>query len=190
MWVVYQNVEASVNLAEASDLPRVMKVALSFSVGIPRVSTEEVNMGWRELSKELKELGKLRASVGWHETAKYDDGTPVALVATTHEYGSIKQGIPPRPVVRPTIQEKSREWSYHAGQGFKAVADGRMTPLQVMTALGEAAAGDVRMTISEIQSPPLRESTVSRRVREGFHPDKPLVRSGLMLTTCTSEVTK
>lgn len=147
-------------------------------------------MGWKKLSKELKELGKLRASVGWHETAKYEDGTPVALVAQTHEYGSVKAGVPPRPFVRPTIMEHSKEWAYHAGQGFKAVAAGSMTPLQVMTALGEAAAGDVRMTMSELQSPPLKESTVSRRIKEGFHPDKPLIRSGLMFTTCTSEIIK
>ena len=147
-------------------------------------------MGWQDLAKRVKELGKLRASVGWHESAKYPDGTQVASVAATHEFGSVKKNIPPRPMVRPTIGEQSQAWGNAAGLGMKAVLKGTRTPEQIMMALGELAAGDVREKITSIMGPELAESTQARRARLGFKPDKPLVRSGLMLSTCTSEIVK
>lgn len=147
-------------------------------------------MGWRELAKQLGELGKLRASIGWHDTAKYPDGTPVAVAAVSAEYGNVKKNVPPRPIVRPTIESQSKEWSRLAGEGVKAIASGTRTAEQVITAIGEKAAGDVRHKITRIDSPPLAESTQRTRERQGYKPDKPLVRSGLMLSTCTSEVEK
>lgn len=53
-------------------------------------------MGWKQKVKDLQQLGNLRASVGWHSTAKYPDGTSVAGVAATQEYGNTKNGTPPR----------------------------------------------------------------------------------------------
>ncbi|XAO54124.1 structural protein [Yersinia phage vB_YenM_P744] len=147
-------------------------------------------MGWRDVAKRLEELGKLRASVGWHDSAKYPDGTPVATAAVTQEFGSTKMNVPPRPMMRSTIGDQQKEWARQAGLGFKAVAKGSRTPEQVITALGELAAGDVRMKISQITEPPLAEETQRRRKKLGYKPDKPLVRSGHMLATCTSEIIK
>lgn len=147
-------------------------------------------MGWKETAKQLELLGKYFASVGWHDTAKYPDGTQVAVAAVSAEYGNVKMNVPPRPIVRPTIEQQSAEWSRQAALGIKAVAMGTRTAEQVITALGELAAGDVRHTITKVTSPELAESTKKRRERMGYKPDKPLVRSGLMLSTCTSEVEK
>lgn len=147
-------------------------------------------MAWKDLVKELEKLGKMSASVGWHPTAKYPDGTPVAMVATVMEYGNVKKRVPPRPTVRPTIAEKGKVWSQHAGQGIKAVAEGKITPFALMDLLGGEAAGDVRMAIADLTTPPLSEVTKAIRKRMGYKPDKPLVRSSLMLTTCVHEVTQ
>lgn len=147
-------------------------------------------MGWKDKVKELKALGTMKASVGWHDTDKYPDGTPVALVAATMEYGSVKRSIPPRPTMRPTIAEESKVWAQLAAQGIRAVGRGERTAEQVITALGDKAAGDVRLRISRITEPELAESTIARRKKLGYKPDKPLVRSGLLLSTCTSEIIK
>lgn len=144
--------------------------------------------GLQDLIKRVEELGKLKAEVGWQDTAKYPDGTPVALVAQTHEFGSPARRIPPRPIVRPTILAEKRHWSDTMGQGVKAVAQGSRSPLQVMEAIGELAAGEVRQTITQVNSPPLAESTKSARRRRGLEPAKPLQATGLMLTSCTSIV--
>lgn len=145
-------------------------------------------MGWEELAKRIEDLGKLKAEVGWQDTAKYPDGTPVALVAQTHEYGSPSRHVPPRPIVRPTILAEKREWSDSMGKGVKAVAQGKRSPLQVIQAVGELAAGDVRKAITQVNSPALAESTVASRKRRGLEPNKPLQATGLMLTSCTSIV--
>lgn len=147
-------------------------------------------MGWQDLEKRLKELSKLKTSVGWHETAKYPDGTPVAQAAVVAEYGNSKNGTPPRPILRVAIRAHSKEWRELAAKGFTAVVEGRRTPEQVMMALGEKAAGDSREVISHKSAPSLAESTIKRRTREGYQPDKPLVRTGLMLSTLTSETKK
>jgi len=144
--------------------------------------------GLSELIKQVEALGKLKAEVGWQDTARYENGTPVALVAQTQEFGSPKRRIPPRPMVRPTILAQKKVWSDSMGLGVKAVAQGTRSPLQVMQAIGELAAGDVRMTITQINSPPLAESTKAGRVRRGLEPAKPLQATGLMLATCTSIV--
>ncbi|EKY3117297.1 hypothetical protein ACTV1L_000166 [Cronobacter turicensis] len=144
--------------------------------------------GIADLIKRVQEMGRLKTEVGWQDTAKYEDGTPVALVAQTHEYGNPGRKIPPRPFVRPTIAAEKANWSRQMGLGVKAVASGARTPEQVFTAIGELAAGDVRMTITQVSSPPLEESTQKARAARGLEPEKPLQATGLMLATCTSIV--
>lgn len=144
--------------------------------------------GLDKLIKQIEAMGKLQTEVGWLDTAKYPDATPVALVAQTQEYGSPARHVPPRPFVRPTIAEQRDEWSRQMGLGVKAVTSGGRTPEQVFTAIGELAAGNVRQSITQVNSPPLEESTIAGRVRRGLEPHKPLQATGLMLTSCTSIV--
>lgn len=144
--------------------------------------------GLDELVKRVEAIGKMHAEVGWMDAARYPDGTPVALVAPTQEYGSPARRIPPRPFVRPTVAAESGAWSRTMGHGVRAVAAGTRSAEQVFTALGELAAGDVRMTITQISSPPLAESTKESRASRGLEPDKPLQATGLMLASCTSIV--
>ncbi|PSZ18163.1 hypothetical protein [Escherichia sp. 4726-5] len=145
--------------------------------------------GLDELVKRVQEMGRLKAEVGWMDTAKYDDsGVPVALVAQTQEFGSPAQNIPPRPFVRPTIAAEGRSWSELMGRGVRAVSAGERTPLQIFTAIGEQAAGDVRMTITLVNNPQLADSTRKARIAKGREPDKPLQDSGVMRASCTSIV--
>ncbi len=51
----------------------------------------------KRLQKALSAADKSDLQVGWFESAKYDDGTPVAGVAAIQEFGSAKNRIPPRP---------------------------------------------------------------------------------------------
>lgn len=145
--------------------------------------------GLDELVKRVQEMGRLKAEVGWQDTAKYlDTGVPVALVAQTHEFGSPAQRIPPRPFVRPTVAAEKGNWSRQMGIGVRAVASGARSSEQVFAAIGELAAGDVRMTITQISSPPITESTSKARVAQGLEAEKPLQATGLMLASCTSIV--
>ncbi|EHE2701359.1 TPA: hypothetical protein RHY09_001142 [Escherichia coli] len=147
-----------------------------------------MSRGLDELVKRVQEMGRLKAEVGWMDTAKYPDGTPVALVAQTQEYGSPARHIPPRPFVRPTVAAEKGNWSRQMGIGVRAVASGAHSAEQVFVAIGELADGDVRMTITQISSPPLEDSTQNARAARGLEPEKPLQATGLMLASCTSLV--
>lgn len=163
------------------------------------------------LDLKLKALEKVETRVGWFETAKYEDGTPVAYVASIQEYGH--GPIPPRPFFRTTAAEQKTAWAEAAKQGAKAVLKGAVTARDVMDGIGERAQEDVKETINRITSPPLSPITlelramrhrdpelkvggklvgeVAAKVKEpGYQlaagtPEKPLVDTKLLLTTLT-----
>ena len=147
------------------------------------------------LTKALKTLGDAVGKVGWFETAKYPDGTPVAYVAAVQEFGYPEGNIPPRLGMRVTAAEKQKEWASVAGGASRAVLAGKLTPWQAMETIGLKAAGDVRKHITEVTTPPLKVDTVKARLagkKQGrvvsVTVAKPLVDTGHLLTTLTSVV--
>lgn len=145
-------------------------------------------MSWQtELEKRMKGFEKKVAKVGWLETAKYPDGKPVAEVALIHELGAPGANIPARPFIAPTIEAQGEKWKENLSKGVQAVIRGATTAEDVLTIVGQQAAGDIRKTISEVREPELAPATIAQRMREG-RTDQPLNRTGLMIATCTSVV--
>lgn len=91
------------------------------------------------LTLRLKELAGIQTAVGWFESAKYEDGTPVALAASVNEFGH--GPIPPRPFFRPTITAEKTAWANDAAAGAKAILNGKTTAFNVMDAIGKRAGG-------------------------------------------------
>lgn len=149
--------------------------------------------GTQRLRLHLDALANMTGKVGFFESAKYADGTPVAYVATIQEFGDGQ--IPPRPFMRPTIAERSNEWTRQFGGGAASVARGEVSPSQVMDAVCAMAAGDVRKTISQVSEPPLADSTVAARKRRYADKGttgnltKPLVDTAIMVNSVTHMVT-
>lgn len=156
------------------------------------------NGGTRELIATMKALEGVVGKVGFFESAKYNDkkGTPVAYVAAIHEYGSAPQGIPARPFFRPTIAREGAAWGVAFGKGAKAIVKGNQTPFSVMDAVGQLAAGDVKRTIADLQSPPLDPDTIAARRRRykdkktTGNLTKPLVDTSIMVDSVTNETTQ
>jgi len=142
------------------------------------------------------QLGQQSGKVGWFPSAKYPDGTPVAGVAAVQELGSAKQGIPPRASFRITADAEANEWARVSAGLSRMVMRGQIQPVDLLEGLCLKAEGDVRETITKLQSPPLAAATIAarkRRLAAGGPPpaatiEKPLVDSGLMLATLTSQV--
>lgn len=127
----------------------------------------------KNLEARVKELvqgfeGKT-AKIGWMESARYEDGTPVAYVATIQEYGAPSVGIPPRPFIEPTVQDKQAEWIDDLGRGAVAVMRGRMGADDVLEQVGAKVAGEIRQAIENVTSPALSPVTLLLRKwrREG-----------------------
>lgn len=152
--------------------------------------------GANKLKLMLKGLGDAAAGVGFFPSAKYEDGTPVAYVATIQEFGAPAQGIDPRSFMRSTAENKQGDWADVARRGAKAVVNGSATGQQVVDAIGQQAAGDIRRTISKIQEPKLAASTVANRMRKRADKKtvgnltKPLVDTGILINSVTSEAIK
>jgi hypothetical protein len=125
--------------------------------------------GFEVLLGKLKELNGIESRVGWFPSARYEDGTPVALAASVNEFGH--GPIPPRPFFRPTIAAEQQAWAGYAAQGAKAVLNSKLTGFQVMDGLGERAQEDVKETINQITSPPLSPITLELRAMKHMDPN-------------------
>lgn len=158
-----------------------------------RVTRTPGPVGPERLQVILKDMDGVRGKVGWFESARYPNGTPVAMVAAIHEFGAPSKSIPPRPFMRPTIKRCRAAWAAIAEQGSKAVLAGTTTMEAVMTGIGLNATGEIQRSITEVVSPPLSPSTVrarGRRRSSGNATAKPLIDTGHMIQTVTSVVEK
>ena len=134
------------------------------------VNRQQVGEGMRRINAAAKELDNVSLQVGWFESAKYDDDTPVAQVAAQNEFGNPQRGIPPRPFFRPTIAAESDNWKKLAGKGARAVFAGNETATSVMEKLGLLSSGQIRETISKVSSPPLSPVTIALRAYRNRNP--------------------
>jgi len=145
---------------------------MAFSRSGPGVAT---------LMTALRGLEGLEGKTGWFENATYPEGTPVAYVATIHEFGTSR--IPARPFMRPAVADHGQEWIDQLGQGAKAALMGEMAPAQVLELVALQAAGDVAQKIQEVSSPALSPVTVARKGH-----GKPLIETGQMFQSVTGKV--
>ena len=140
------------------------------------------------IKKMLRELESKEIRVGFFETAKYPDGTPIAYVAAIQEFGY--GPIPPRPFMRPAELQNKNKWQAGIAQGVKAALNGNVTIVHALEQVGMVAAGDVRKAIKAVTSPPLAESTIrarqSRKKGKKAASVKPLVDTGQMLQAVNS----
>ncbi|MCG1038791.1 MULTISPECIES: hypothetical protein [Burkholderiaceae] len=148
--------------------------------------------GGARLHQALQDIDGHIGKVGWFESSKYQDGTPVAYVAAIHEHGVPEKGIAMRATMRPTAQAQRAQWAKLAQQGYTAVFRGTDSTAAVMEKVSAKAAGDIRRAISRIRTPPLKVATVKARLRDkkqgrvvSLTAAKPLVDSGVLLNTLT-----
>ncbi|UAW63482.1 hypothetical protein KMZ15_05125 [Mycoavidus sp. HKI] len=148
--------------------------------------------GGARLYNALKQIDSKVAKVGWFESSKYENGTPVAYVAAIHEYGVPEKNIPTRATMRPTLQAQRAPWVSLAQAGLTGVFRGTETASTAMEKIGAKAAGDIRKAISQLHTPPLKVKTVKARLRGkkqgrvvSLTIAKPLVDSGVLLNTLT-----
>lgn len=150
------------------------------------------------LRQTVKALDHSQSKVGWFPSAVYEGGQPVAGIAHVQEFGSPSRGIPPRLGMRATAAEKRQEWAKTAEKVSRAAAQGKIAPGQVMEAVAMIAEGNVRETITKVTLPALKQATIDARKRrlanggKGAQASiaKPLVDTGILLNTLTSETVK
>lgn len=125
----------------------------------------EPGPGMKQLEILVQGMQGLEGKAGFPASAVYEDGTPIAYIATIQELGDPESGIPPRSFVRTTVTEKSETWKGIMSRGAKAIIAGSADPMTVMEKLASTAAGDMRKKITQIVAPPLKEATILARLR-------------------------
>ena len=153
--------------------------------------------GSKNLDHFLKESGNnLSAQIGWFESAKYDDGTPVAYIASIQEFGSAKNNIPPRSFMRTTVKERSSEWAGASEKVLSRVASGKASMNDLFDIVGQLASANIREKIKSIHQPALKDATVKSRLSKKKNGkvigllEKPLIESATLLNTLTNVVSK
>jgi hypothetical protein len=131
-----------------------------------------------ELSKKIDKSALLK--VGFQNGATYPDGTSVALVALTNEFGSPANHQPPRPFFRQMIAEHNGEWGGQLGVYLVATNYDATKSLNIM---GEIMINELIDSINDFTTPELAPSTIAAK---GF--DKPLIDTGVMWNSITKEV--
>ncbi|EMM2360055.1 hypothetical protein [Citrobacter freundii] len=136
------------------------------------------------LDEMANSLSDKQLKVGFIDGATYPDGTPVAMVAATNEYGNPANNQPPRPFFRNAIAAHETEWSEDIARGL-----GKGIELEhVLSVVGEKIAGDVVQSISSLMDPPLSAATIASRKSKGNESTKPLVDTKVMIRDVHYEV--
>lgn len=138
------------------------------------------------LNNVASQLDSKQLKVGFIDGATYPDGTPVAMVAATNEYGRPENNQPPRPFFRNAIAEHESEWTDAIVRGIRAGY-----PVdQVLEVSGAQIQGDVQESIAQLMAPPLAASTIAARKSKGNNSIKPLVDTKVMIGDVNYEVSE
>lgn len=144
--------------------------------------------GGDRLSRALADIARhvdrpATLKVGFLENATYPSGKnagiKVALVAALNEFGTGR--APPRPFFRNMIRKEASRWP--AALGVNLIAN-HYDAARSLDDMGDAIKGQLQLSIRDLWSPPLAQSTIDRK---GF--DKPLIETSHMLNSVDYVVT-
>lgn len=125
------------------------------------------DIDWRVFDKLRDRInsGTHAVRVGVPSGAAEADGTPLAMIAAVHEYGSPSRGIPERPFLRTAIQENAKKYVALNRINLVKVVRGELTVELALGQLGAMATGDVQAKIRDGDFKPLDPKTIAARRR-------------------------
>lgn len=146
------------------------------------VKTDNLN----KLTENLRSLTKKDVLVGIPaEKAERQpdpsDPSPItnAEIGYIMETGSPAANIPARPHMIPAIKENKQKIAEYLKLAGRAAMDGDTAGVfRYMNAAGLFTATAIKKKITDGVPPPLAESTIAARQRQGFSGDTPLLRTG------------
>ena len=144
-----------------------------------------------DIDNLIDKIASKKLEVGFFEHSAYEDGTPVAGVASVQEFGSVANHIPPRPFFNPTLEDNEKKYAQIMAISFKSVVEGRRTTEEILDDLGKFVVGDIKQSIVDVTEPPLSKRTLAARAKrhsKGKFSTKPLVDTDLMYKSVDHEV--
>lgn len=129
--------------------------------------------------------------VGVPAGASEEDGTPLAMIAATHEFGDPERNIPERPVLRQGVRNGAAKFVRVNAASLRKVLRGEMSVEQAVDKLGVLAVGEVKREFTQPNPPlaPLKPATIDARKRKfGKSSTRPLVASGQYRQSVTHQL--
>lgn len=162
------------------------------------------DLGLARIKQELRALHRGHALVGWpgngpkhrevthfrqkngnvgRRKAKVPGKVDIASLAIIHEFGSPKNNLPARPVMRQTNQRHSKALQGVTRRILVSIYEGRLLPTQALRQLGVFWEGKIKQTFRDGMFAPLRPATIAKKGSS-----KPLIDSGQLRQSVTSRV--
>lgn len=118
-----------------------------------------------KLEKISKNAKKVRLTAGFYKDAKYEDGTPVAQVASWNNFGRNEDGsfVPPRPFFSETINKNKDKWVANYG---KALKNTNYHIEKSSKLVGEQMRSDIVVSINNCTEPPNAPLTIKEKGRD------------------------
>ena len=142
--------------------------------------------GGRRLKKFIRDVKRAKdgpdVEVGFFATAKYPDGTPVALVAATNEFGTDDGHIPERPFFRNAIR-KGKEPVREVLAENLTHENGYALDRRTLERVGHQLTAEIKKSIVTLRDPPNKPSTIRRKGSSN-----PLVDTTTMMRSVTHRV--
>ena len=153
----------------------------------------------KTLENAIVALKKKSVKIGWFPSARYEDGTPVAYIATIHEYGYEAKNIPRRSFMRPTVIRCLNQWKRLARGYVSEIIHGKRTVDGALQLLGSTIQGQIQRSIDLVHTPVLKRKTIEARIARSRNYRratkaqarglvKPLNDTGLMRSTVSYEI--
>ena len=146
-----------------------------------RVKTRSSGRLMRTINQAKRARGVNQVDVGFFDTAKYKDGTPVTNVAAKNEFGL--GNVPSRPFFRNSnFQTKVSVPKFLRERIDTATMV--VTP-QLARQVGILASNDLKRSITELRKPPNTEYTKKRKKSSN-----PLIDTGFMRKSASYKIIK
>lgn len=118
------------------------------------------NVRFEQKAYDLSKLKEGRCRVGFFESAKYDNDTPVAAVARYNEFGL---GVPMRPFMRPAIHQNKEGLVDLLHRKYSEALRNNIDTMAVLFQFGLYCQGLVQDQIRNTWSPPNAPATVRKK---------------------------
>lgn len=118
-----------------------------------------------KVRRSLRELNTLAVEVGILGTS----GSHYTMLARVHEFGvTIRKGggeivIPERSFIRSAFDENETKWIKFATKRIIKVINGQMTARDLYELLGTRMVSDIQQKITDLDTPPLAQSTIDAK---------------------------
>lgn len=136
------------------------------------------------INKVVKQFENFDIEVGIPSNAiNYPDGTRVAEVAVTNEFGDPDKGIPERSFLRSTVREERPKYKSLMVKAIESSEKNKTPILKRASEIGQVAESDVKRKITDIKTPPNSPRTINEKKSSN-----PLVDTGHLRNSIRYEV--